>query len=65
MIHTQSEEKSEFGFIFVRVGKSDCGALLETLFYECAVEVAISQNPHVYWCPEGDLNPHGLAACGF
>ena len=17
------------------------------------------------WCPEGDLNPHGLAACGF
>ena len=18
-----------------------------------------------YWCPEGDLNPHGLAACGF
>jgi hypothetical protein len=18
-----------------------------------------------HWCPEGDLNPHGLAACGF
>ncbi len=19
----------------------------------------------ILWCPEGDLNPHGLAACGF
>src|SRR5579885_644854 len=19
----------------------------------------------IMWCPEGDLNPHGLAACGF
>ena len=20
---------------------------------------------YLLWCPEGDLNPHGLAACGF
>ncbi len=27
------------------------------------IPVSIQEQP--LWCPEGDLNPHGLAACGF
>jgi hypothetical protein len=25
----------------------------------------LAYNYFIMWCPEGDLNPHGLAACGF
>ena len=28
-------------------------------------EATITLISILYWCPEGDLNPHGLAACGF
>jgi hypothetical protein len=25
----------------------------------------IAYKSFIMWCPEGDLNPHSLAACGF